>query len=331
MLLRLRDQDYPDARQIEDWPSWDLPILKWAKAQGAVTGFAHTGWGLQVASHELPNYEMPPFDGIGANEYIVDVTHDAVDFISALDTPYAHELNIWYHTLNCGFRTRLCGETDFPCITDERVGGGRSYVHLAGPLSYDAWCEGVRSGRCYVSDGFAPSDGFHRRQRRRRHGRTISACSRPGRVAVSANAACLLPEQPAPRPDPTRRPYWTPEHARIPGTRDVNVEAVVNGQAVARQRLTADGAIRALALRRPHRGEQLDCASHPGSAHTNPFFVHVAMRPIRASRQSARVVPRRRRSCWEQKGPRIRAREREAARLAYEHARARYRTILSES
>ena len=31
---------------------------------------------------------MPPFDGIGANEYIVDVTHDVVDFISAVDTPY---------------------------------------------------------------------------------------------------------------------------------------------------------------------------------------------------------------------------------------------------
>jgi hypothetical protein len=29
-----------------------------------------------VASEELPNYEIPPFDGIGANEYIVDVTHD---------------------------------------------------------------------------------------------------------------------------------------------------------------------------------------------------------------------------------------------------------------
>jgi hypothetical protein len=131
VLLRLREQDYPDTRQIEDWPSWDLPVLKWAAAQGAVTGFAHTGWGLEVGTHELPNYELPPFDGIGANEFIVDVTHDVVDFISACDTPYAHELNIWYHTLNCGFRTRISGETDFPCITDERVGGGRSYVKLA--------------------------------------------------------------------------------------------------------------------------------------------------------------------------------------------------------
>ena len=49
VLLRLKEQDYPETRQIEDWPTWDLPILKWAKAQGAVAGFAHSGWGLQVA------------------------------------------------------------------------------------------------------------------------------------------------------------------------------------------------------------------------------------------------------------------------------------------
>ncbi len=56
------------------------------------------------------------------------------------------ELNIWYHTLNCGFRTRISGETDFPCMSDERVGAGRSYVQVAGALSYDAWCEGIRTG-----------------------------------------------------------------------------------------------------------------------------------------------------------------------------------------
>ncbi len=34
-----------------------------------------------------PPTRCPPFDGIGANEYIVDVAHDAVDFISTVDTP----------------------------------------------------------------------------------------------------------------------------------------------------------------------------------------------------------------------------------------------------
>jgi hypothetical protein len=56
---------------------------------------------------------MPGFDGIGANEYIVDVTHpNTVDFISAVCT-YMWELNIWYHTLNVGYRARISGETDF--------------------------------------------------------------------------------------------------------------------------------------------------------------------------------------------------------------------------
>ncbi len=67
VLLRLHEQDYPGARRIEDWPTWDLPILQWAKRQGAVVGFAHSGLGLQVPSRELPNYEMPLFNGIGAN------------------------------------------------------------------------------------------------------------------------------------------------------------------------------------------------------------------------------------------------------------------------
>lgn len=107
----------------------------------------HSGLGLQVHSRDLPNYEMPPFTGIGANQYIADVTHDAVDFISAADTPFVFELKIWYHTLNCGFRTRISGETDFPCTTDGRVGGGRSYVHLEQTLTYDAWCDGVRVRR----------------------------------------------------------------------------------------------------------------------------------------------------------------------------------------
>src|SRR5262249_15224460 len=96
VLLRLKDQYYPGTKVIEDWPTWDLPILKWAKAQGAVAGFAHSGWGLAITTDALPNYEMPKFDGIGANEYVVDVAHDAVDFISTVDTPFVWELNIWY-------------------------------------------------------------------------------------------------------------------------------------------------------------------------------------------------------------------------------------------
>ena len=54
-LLRLKEDDYPGTTRIEEWPSWDLPVLKWGKEQGGVVGFSHSGWGLQTKSMELPN------------------------------------------------------------------------------------------------------------------------------------------------------------------------------------------------------------------------------------------------------------------------------------
>jgi hypothetical protein len=68
-----------------------------------------------------------------------------------------------------------------------------------------------------------------------------------------------------------------------------------------------------------------------GSAHTNPIFVLVDGRPIRASRKSAEWCLQAVDQCWSQKMPKIRNREREAAQRAYEQARVRYRRIVSES
>ena len=33
VLLGLKDQDYPHTQRIEDWPTWDLPILQWANSK----------------------------------------------------------------------------------------------------------------------------------------------------------------------------------------------------------------------------------------------------------------------------------------------------------
>ena len=333
VLLRLRDQDYPEARQIEDWPSWDLPILKWAKQQGAICGFAHSGAGLQVKTHELPNFDMPKFDGIGANEYIMDVTHDAVDFISTADTPFVFELNIWYHTLNCGFRTRVSGETDFPCITHERVGAGRSYVHLPQGLTYGGWCEGIRDGRSYVSDGFSHLMDFTANGLEAGTKGSELRLERPGTVRTTARVACLLAEKPegTSPPDPEKHPYWTPEHARVPGSREVTVELVLNGHAVANQRIVADGAVRDVAFELRVERSGWIALRILGSAHTNPIFVIVGGRPIRASRKSAEWCLQAVDQCWSQKSGRTRELELDAARRAYEHARARYRQIVAES
>ncbi len=49
-LLNLRDQVYPNSNgsMTEGWPSWTTPVLRWAKEQGGVTGYAHSASGLQI-------------------------------------------------------------------------------------------------------------------------------------------------------------------------------------------------------------------------------------------------------------------------------------------
>jgi hypothetical protein len=333
-LLGLRDQDYPGAKKIEDWPTWGLPILKWARAQGAVVGFAHSGWGLEVRSDQLPNYELPPFDGIGANEYIVDVAHDAVDFISTSDTPPVWELNIWYHTLNAGFRTRISGETDFPCIYGERVGMGRSYVRLGGRLDYDEWVKGIRDGRAYVSDGRSHLLDFKVDELAVGTGGSEVRLDRARPVRVTARVAALLDPEPSERVAGRRhdqQPYWDLERARIAGTRAVPVEVVVNGVPVARRELIADGAAREISFEVPIERSSWVALRILPSSHTNPVFVTVGGRPVRASRRSAEWCLRAVDQCWKQKSPQISARERPEAARAYEQARETYRRIVAES
>ena len=155
VLLGLTEDDYPGTGHIREWPSWNVPILRWAKRQHAITGYAHSGWGLTPvsATWQLPNYVLPRMNDIGANEFVAAVTAELVDFYSVGDTPITWELNMWYHSLNCGYRTMLSGETDYPCIYDERVGEVRSYIKLPNGLDYESYLDGIRLGRGYVSDG----------------------------------------------------------------------------------------------------------------------------------------------------------------------------------
>ncbi len=339
-LLALTEDDYSGTERIEEWPSWDLPVLQWAKEQGAVTGFSHSGWGLKVDGDELPNYNIPPFNGIGANEYIVDVVHDAVDFISTVDTPAVWELNIWYHTLNCGFRTRISGETDFPCIYGERVGLGRIYVKMpAGPLDFDVWAAGLRDGRSYVGDGKSHLldfivGGVPVGEKSPTGQISQLDLEAPSTVTVTARVAARLNETPNPeiqnRPL-DQQPYWDIERARIAEDRKVPVELIVNGQAVERQEIVANGEVIPVQFEASiDRSSWVALRIFP-SSHTNPVFVIVDGKPIRASRRSAQWCLDAVEICWNAKVDRIREEERDAAREAYDVASQTYQKILEES
>ena len=333
VLLGLQEDDYPGTTRVDEWPSWDLPVLQWGQRQGAIVGFSHSGWGLQVKSDKLPNYEMPGFDGIGANEFIVDVTHDAVDFISTVDTPSVWELNIWYHTLNVGFRSRVSGETDFPCIYDDKVGLGRSYIKLD-RLTYQGWIEGVRDGRCYVSEGKSHLMDFAVNGVEVGTNDSEVHLKGPQKVRVTAKTAAFLDRY----PDPTffdlgyaEKPYWDVERARVPNTREVPVELIVNGEAVASQNLLADGQVREMSFDVTIDKSSWIALRILPSSHTNPIFALVDGKPIRASRRSAEWCLAAVNQCWSQKAPRIRDSEKDAAQKAYDHAREVYRERLRES
>src|SRR5581483_3502213 len=293
-----------------------------------------SGWGLEVKTSELPHYEVPKFDGIGANEYVVDVAHDAVDFISTVDTPSVWELNIWYHTLNCGFRTRISGETDFPCIYGERVGLGRSYVRLDGKLNYDAWVDGVRAGRAYVSDGKSHLMDFSVNGLAAGMQGSEVKLGKPETVRVTAKVAARLDEQPNEAIRKLRydeKPYWDIERARLGSTREVPVEVIVNGQPVARRNIVADGTLRELSFEVPIERSSWVALRVLPSSHTNPIFVLIGDKPVRASRRSAEWCLKAVDQCWSRKAPKISAKERAEAEKAYESARQAYRRILAES
>lgn len=369
-LLKLTEDDYPGTKRLEQWPSWTMPVLKWGKAQGGVVGYSHSGWGLalpdvmpdggrQFPGHpwggapqgwqgkavaEIPDYAMPRFDGIGANEFVVTTVHGVCDFISAVDTPAMWELNVWYHTLNCGMTTRISGETDFPCIYGDRVGLGRIYVKLPEgiELNYDNWVEGLRDGRSYCGDGLShildfQVDEVGVGERDETGAVSILRSEQPRKVEVTFDAAAWLEEEPTPASDSIRnrrldeKPYWHVERCRIKDTRMVPVELIVNGKVVATRELTADGRVETMTFQVEIAQSSWVAVRILPSVHTNPVFVHVGDKPIRASRRSAQWCEEAVKVCWASKQKNIRPEERAEAKAAYDHAEAIYRKIRDEA
>ncbi len=332
VLLQVKEDDYPGTKTIEDWPSWTLPVLQWAKKQGALTGYAHSGWGLQPVTERLltlPNDVLPKMDGIGANEYVVTVTQNAVDFYSAGDTPAPWELNMWYHTLNSGFRTRLSGETDFPCIYDERVGVARTYFKTGKPLAYNDYITALKKGRSYVSEGNAHIIDFSVDKLEAGTGTSELNLKKGRTLQVAAKVAALLPEHQddegagIAQTPLDQQPYWHIERSRIAKGRQVRVELIVNGTAVDTTEITADGAWKDVKFSYPLTTSSWIALRIFPTVHTNPVFVLVNDQPILVPKSAAwcRAAVDQ---CWKMKQAGIRPEEREAAAAAYDRARKVY-------
>jgi hypothetical protein len=158
-------------------------------------------------------------------------------------------------------------------------------------------------------------------------------------VTITARVAALCsesPQNPAPReqsefrrsgatdiPDLWRgeRFYWDIELARLPGRREVMVEVVMNGERAEMIPIRADG--RPQDLKVQTRVEQscwIALRIFP-SSHTNPIYVIVDDKPIRASKSSAEWCLHCIEESWKLRMERIKPSELVAAQSACDLAR----------
>ncbi|MEX2175426.1 MAG: CehA/McbA family metallohydrolase [Pirellulaceae bacterium] len=398
-LLNLREQNYPgsDGLATQGWPTWTVPVLRWCKEQGGVTGYAHSASGMWIdeqaaserlltrldankdallseaetaaallpeafaridadrdgrltlaelvaahgrAADELPNFAIPEMNGVGAMELPVSVAEGVCDFISSMDTRRIQEWNTWYHVLNCGFPLKTAGETDFPCMSSRSVGQGRSYVRLKEQkLDYTAWCEGLRAGRSYVSDGYAHAVEFAIGGVR--PGEAAVELAEPGAVKISAQVA-FASETPLAvayggiTPPAGRR--LVGDTVELHGSRSEKmasggtrlVELIVNGRPVASRQVPADGKVHPLSFDVTIDRSSWVALRHFPQLHTNPIDVLVAGEPIRASGKSGQWCVDVIDLLWKNRERRISPAERGAARAAYDRAQAKYRQIVAE-
>ena len=335
-LLNLQQQIYPGGESKEHWPTLGLNTLRWAKRQGAICGPAHSSIGLsrivgrvpdtegKDGPHSLPNYNIPAFDGIGANEFIMDVTHQvpgpdgkpvaAVDFISTMNTERVAEWNMWYHVLNAGFRIAASGETDFPCMSGERVGIGRVYARVDGRLTFSKWVQSIADGRSYVSDGLCHLLDFSAGQTSTQT--AVRVGEKRSELRVSSGDELKFHVRAA---------------AYLEGSPDVPVELIVNGFPVDTSRLKTDGSVQEITFEAEFdRSSWVAIRVFP-HAHTNPIYVIVDGKPVRGSVDSLRWCLAGVNQCWKSKQKVYDADEQDDAKAAYDHARGIYMKLIREA
>ncbi len=112
-----------------------------AQRQGALSGYAHLGithgsqYGLAI---DLPLKLLNFLEVLSFDQGVYDV---------------------WYDILNTGFRMTPTAGTDYPCRSDTLPGRERFYTKVDGPWTYEAWLDGIRRGKTFVTNG--PMLEFH--------------------------------------------------------------------------------------------------------------------------------------------------------------------------
>jgi hypothetical protein len=194
---------------------------------------------------------------------------------------------------------------------------------------YEAWVRGIEQGRLYCGDG--RSHNLDLKVGGRRSGEELKL-ARPGSVRIDATVAARLDEEQTPTAKATQGSLqsWHIENARIGNSRDVAVELVVNGVAVDKKAIVADGSPKKIRFETKLERSAWVALRILPSSHGHPVFVLVDEKPVRASKRSAEWCRRSIDKLWEVKSPHMRESEQADASAAFDHARRTYEKVASE-
>ncbi len=240
---------------------WDVPT------NADIADRAHLQKGLVNYTHGAQNPDDPYLGAYSAKEIPVDVALGKIDTID-LNGSYAGTVPLWYRLLNCGFHLPASAGTDcfLNRIRSQLPGASRVYVKTDGAFSYQAWIDGLRAGRSFVTNGPMLEISVEETI----PGGTLCLAA-PRDVHIVARASSQFPLN--------------------------KVEVVFNGKVVASGTLSADklGSALDTHIRIPQSGWisfRAQGPSHPDhsggllEAHASPIYVEVAGRPA-ASREDA--------------------------------------------
>jgi hypothetical protein len=152
VLLNLRDLVYPMAWGVGGvqasegiWGGLDFPpmvsVAADARRQGGLVSWAH-----------FPN----PGAEIAVDFALGEI--DAVDLVTWADPLSAgtsrddSAVRAWYRLLDAGYRVPALGGTD-KMFNAQIAGAVRTYVEVDGAFGYEAWIEGIRTGRTFATSG----------------------------------------------------------------------------------------------------------------------------------------------------------------------------------
>jgi hypothetical protein len=105
-----------------------------ARRQGALSGYAHWGTGSEAQA------------GLA-----IDLPGGLLDFLEILEAWDAN-YEVWYEILNSGTRMTPTAGTDYGSVPN-LPGRERFYTKIKGPLTLEAWLEGIRRGATFVTNG----------------------------------------------------------------------------------------------------------------------------------------------------------------------------------